>query len=264
MKTSLWNSDERWRGESYVSEERAGSGNKSGVFTRNQNRVKGSRASELRCGSGGAGSVQVRIGPTGCRRVTRALARETIRVQTRAQDCGRVSATSSLCSHEHGNRRSRAGIQVTFGFQGQPQPNPILKMDKNLEPEPDPYGKQLADLVGHEANNVTERFAIAAKPLRAILPLRRIPRLFFILGQWLHGRRVIDQTPRLQEIKNPSYGSDVPNQPAPGFRESDLPRRVRSETSDNRIPVILVDARVLGRRPLIEKLRKDSLLCLMN
>lgn len=79
------------------------------------------------------------------------------------------------------------------------------------------------------------------------------------------GRSVIDQTPGLEEIKNPPNGADVANESLAGLGEGELPRRVYSSgVLDDGVAVVLVKARVFGRRARVEELREEPDLAVVD
>lgn len=73
-----------------------------------------------------------------------------------------------------------------------------------------------------------------------VLPLERFAQ---------RGRRVIDKTPRLEEIENPTNGSYVGNKRLSDISKGDLLGRTFSEILDNRIAKVLVNPRVFRGRP---------------
>lgn len=73
-----------------------------------------------------------------------------------------------------------------------------------------------------------------------VLPLER-----FVQG----GRRVIDETPSLEKIENPSNRSYIGNERLSDISKCDLLGRAFSEILDNGISKVLVNPRVFRGRP---------------
>lgn len=79
------------------------------------------------------------------------------------------------------------------------------------------------------------------------------------------GRRVIYQTPGLEEIENPTDGADVADERLAGLREGKLPGRVDGPGMvDDGVAVVLVKVRVFGRGARVEKLREESNLAVVD
>lgn len=124
-----------------------------------------------------------------------------------------------------------------------------------------------ANLIASKASNATNRLATAAYSLRSVFRRRRIRGttsrfagvgsgsirlgvpVLPLQGFAQRGGRVIDKTPRLEKIKNPTNGSYIGNECLSDISKGDLLGRAFPKILDNRISKVLVNSRVFRGRP---------------
>lgn len=124
-----------------------------------------------------------------------------------------------------------------------------------------------ANLIASKASNATNRLATAAYSLRSVFRSRGIRgttsrfagvrsgriRLGVpvvpLQGFAQRGRRVIDKTPRLEEIENPTNGSYIGYECLSDISKGDLLGRAFPKILDNRISKVLVNPRIFRGRP---------------
>lgn len=96
-----------------------------------------------------------------------------------------------------------------------------------------------------------------------VFPFEMVCSLVVVVGR---RRGVIDETPGLQEIEDPAYRSNVTDDGLASLGEGDLAGRTRiiSEATDDGVPVVLVNPRVLGGRPTVEKFGEETNLAFVN
>lgn len=78
------------------------------------------------------------------------------------------------------------------------------------------------------------------------------------------GTKVINQTPRVQEIENPANGSNISNNGLTSLGEGNFAGGGLSKTMNNRVSVVLVNPRSFGSWPFLEKFGKIPYLTFMN
>lgn len=139
-----------------------------------------------------------------------------------------------------------------------------MEISKEMRPKSKDQG---ANLLSGEANDVTLRFARRTERFHDAQPvgcsLVRPPLLLVLhasLCSLLFRSSIVYQSPRLEEVENPAHRPDVSDERPAHLREGDLPRRVLSEPSDDEVPVVHVQARVLRGWLPVKELRQDPAL----
>ena len=160
------------------------------------------------------------------------------------------------------------------------QTQPILKRHKNHQ------NPNSTDLITNKASNAANGLAMVTNPLRPLLLGRAATGLSSAaaaaaaMGGARAGlallvvplerlvdrrRRVVDQTPALEEVEDPPDRARVADESPPSVGEGHPPPRIGSVTLHHGVPVVLVDSgALLRRRARVEELRQESDLALVN